>query len=463
MENVKTFEKYYVLDTNVLLLDANSIIKFSEKSKNLIILPETVLDEIDSKKSGFEEINFQAREFARILSDSKIIGKRRVDEHNIISVFINSGLDIQIDIITKKTYKVDHSNSALNIINDRKILEIAKDCEELYKSKIEFISGDIMARTRAISMDIESSDILGDKKSLSNFEFHKEITINEELNIDNFDGKNILMLDPDYKPNYYSYTINLRSGHSFYGYILNGKFNLINMEKDFKGLSVKPISVEQKFFCSGLLDENFNIVVVDAKAGSGKTLLALSAGLRLVDMKRFSKIIYIRNSIESTDKGEDVGYLPGLEEKFKIYNHPLYDSLDFIARQNFKNKKNAPSEQSIIDEVDRMKKEYNISTMWIGEMRGRTLSNAFVIVDEFQNLSQKSAKLVLSRIDDTCKVVAVGSNAQIDNIYINKYNNGLTTSLKATYSLHDEVKMFACKLNKIYRGPITAWAERIYS
>lgn len=467
MENVnKCFEKYYVLDTNILLMDATSIIKFSEESKNLIILPETVLDELDSKKSGFEEINFQAREFARILSDSKIVEKRHEDIHSIISILVNGGLNIRIDIVSKKQYKSDFSNSAPNIINDRKILEITKDCDSLYrnrKNKIEFISSDIMARTRAISMDIETSDMIGDKSNVLDFEFHREITIDQELNIKNLDGKNIKDLDPEYKINYYTYTITFKSGQSCYGYILNGKFNLIDMEKDFKGLAIKPLSVEQKFFCSGLLEDNIDVIVVDAKAGSGKTLLALSVGLKLVELKKYSKIIYIRNSIESTDKGEDVGYLPGLEEKFKIYNHPLYDSLDFIARQGFKNKKTAPSEQAITEAVDQMKKDNNISTMWVGEMRGRTISNAFVIIDEFQNLSKKSAKLVFSRIDKTCKVVAVGSNAQIDNIFINKYTNGLTTTLKAANIEHEELNMFACKLNKVYRGPITAWSERIYN
>lgn len=468
MNEIKDFNKHYVLDTNVILNDAKSIIKFSEKSSNLIILPEIVLDEIDSKKTGFEEINFQAREFARMLSDSQVLNKRTEDikdglnRNHIIRIYINGGLDITIDIVSKDFY-ADSSSFATNIINDRKILEVTKDCESLYNTEIEFISSDIMARTRAISLDIKTSDVLGDKHNKFEYEFHRELKIKEELNIKNLDGKDILLLDKKYKPNYYSYTIKFESEQTCYGYVLNGKFNLINPERDFKALLVKPISVEQKFLCSSLLDPNIDIVVVDAKAGSGKTLLALSAGIRMCDLKKYSKILYIRNSIESLDKGEDVGYLPGLEEKFKIYNHPLYDSLDFIARENFKNKKTQMTEEVIQEEVDRLKSKYNINTMWVGEMRGRTISNAYVIIDESQNLSSKTIQLILSRLDKTCKVVIVGSNAQIDNIYVNKYTNGLTKTLQATYTLHDEVKMFACKLNKVYRGPITEWAERIFT
>ena len=179
------------------------------------------------------------------------------------------------------------------------------------------------------------------------------------------------------------------------------------------------------------------------------------------NLKKYSKIIYIRNSIESLDKGEDVGYLPGLAEKFKIYNHPLYDSLDFMIREKYKDKKTM-TEEALLEEMDNLKEKYHIDTMWVGEMRGRTITNSVVIVDECQNLGEKSLKLVLSRIDKTCKVIIIGSNAQIDNIYVNKYNNGLSKVLKTAYFKHEEVNLFACKLNKVYRGPITEWAERIF-
>ncbi len=130
-------------------------------------------------------------------------------------------------------------------------------------------------------------------------------------------------------------------------------------------------------------------MIVEAKAGSGKTLLALSAAIKLIRLKLYQKTIYIRNSIESLDKGEDVGYLPGLEEKFRIYNHPLMDSLDYMVRTEHKRKQNnkhkAPTEledTEVNERVQQVIKNYGIETMWVGEMRGRTLSNAFVIIDE---------------------------------------------------------------------------------
>ena len=207
------------------------------------------------------------------------------------------------------------------------------------------------------------------------------------------------------------------------------------------------------------------------KQGSGKTLLALSAALKLVRQKYFQRIIYIRNSIESVDKGEDVGYLPGLEEKFKIYNHPLMDSLDYIIRSEYKRKKSKKNpeampeldEQELSARIEQMIANYSIETMWVGEMRGRTLSNAIVIIDEAQNMSNKTMQMVLSRIDNTCKVTILGSNKQIDNFYVNKYTNALTTLLKSTKDESTLVNTFAIKLQKVLRGPITEWAEQIFT
>jgi PhoH-like ATPase len=101
--------------------------------------------------------------------------------------------------------------------------------------------------------------------------------------------------------------------------------------------------------------------------------------------------------------------------------------------------------------------------MWVGEMRGRTLSNSYIIIDEAQNMSNKTMQMVLSRIDNTCKVVILGSNMQIDNFYVNKYTNSLTTLLKSTHKESELVNTFAIKLQKVLRGPITAWAEDVFS
>lgn len=464
------FDKYYVLDTNILLEDATNIYKLSQDGKNLIILAETVLDEIDTKKSGFDEINFQAREFARILEDSNIISSTKKDLYKIIRLKINNK-DTIIDIISKDEYEINSKNVSLNIINDRKILEISTFANTYYKHKVEFISLDIMARTRAISLDIKTNSLLGKDKDIFDLDFIKYIDINFE-DLEHLDNEEIIKFDKEYKPYNFSYCFKVRhSDQVLLANIQNKKIKLLD-EVEVRDQVITPLNKEQLFFSDAIINHFYNVLIIEAKAGSGKTLLALSGALKLVRQKFFQKIIYIRNSIESLDKGEDVGYLPGLEEKFKIYNHPLMDSLDYIIRTEHKRKRNKKAPDVVFQQLDdsevtarieQMFSNYGIETMWVGEMRGRTLSNSFIIIDEAQNMSNKTMQMVLSRIDSSCKVVVLGSNKQIDNFYVNKYTNALTTLLKSTKNEDNLVNIFAIKLEKVLRGPITEWAEQIFS
>src|SRR5574344_1178889 len=464
------FEKYYLLDTNILLEDATNIFRLSDESKNLIILTETVLDEIDTKKSGFEEINFQAREFARILENSKIVSSSKFNDKKIIRLNILNEYNTVVDIVSKDEYISSSKNISLNILNDRKILEIANEIQEYYEEKIIFISMDIMARTRAISLDIKSDALHGKESIDFDYNFIRNIEINFE-NLEFLDNKDINNFDKEYKVDQFSYCFKVKnSDQVVLASIENKKIKILD-EEEVRNQIITPLNKEQLFFSNAIISHFYNVLIIEAKAGSGKTLLALSGALKLVKQKLYQKIIYIRNSIESLDKGEDVGYLPGLEEKFRIYNHPLMDSLEYIIRTEHKRKRNkrseipyTPLEDSEVNaRVEQMISNYGIETMWVGEMRGRTLSNSFIIIDEAQNMSNKTMQMVLSRIDSSCKVVILGSNKQIDNFYVNRYTNALTTLLKSTQNENNLVNIFAIKLEKVLRGPITEWAENIFS
>ena len=467
-----SFEKIYLLDTNILLEDASNIFKISDENKNLIVLPETVLDEIDTKKSGFDEINFQAREFARILENSEIISSKKENNHKIVRLEIFGRKNATIDVISKDEYIVNIKNVPPNIINDRKILEIASFTNEYYKnSETTFLSLDIMARTRAVSLDIKTDSLVGSNKDDFDYEFIKTVEVKFE-DTEYLENALITDFDKDYKAHNFCYCFKVKSSDQIIlATVQNNRIYLLD-EGEIRNQVITPLNKEQLFFSSAILSHFFNVLIVEAKAGSGKTLLALSGALKLVRQKHFQRIIYIRNSIESLDKGEDVGYLPGLEEKFKIYNHPLMDSLDYIIRSEYKkknaNRKNAENIQELDDQevsqrVEQLIQNYGIETMWVGEMRGRTLSNAFVIIDEAQNMSNKTMQMVLSRIDNSCKVVVLGSNKQIDNFYVNKHTNSLTTLLKSTKNESELVNIFAIKLQKVLRGPITEWAEKIFT
>ena len=375
-----------------------------------------------------------------------------------------------MDIISKDEYTINSKNISLNILNDRKILEVAKFAKNYYNKDIKFVSMDIMARTRAISLDIKSVALHGKDSDKFDFDFIKNIDINFE-DLEDLENQDIIKFDKEYKVSDFSYCLKVKhSDQVILASIQNNKIKILD-EEEVRNQIITPLNKEQLFFSNAIINHFYNVLIVEAKAGSGKTLLALSGALKLVKQKHFQKIIYIRNSIESLDKGEDVGYLPGLEEKFRIYNHPLMDSLEYIIRTEHKRRRSkrddisyTPLEDSeVSSRVEQMISNYGIETMWVGEMRGRTLSNSFIIIDEAQNMSNKTMQMVLSRVDSSCKVVILGSNKQIDNFYVNKYTNALTTLLKSTQNDNNLVNIFAIKLEKVLRGPITEWAENIFS
>lgn len=454
--------KIYVIDTCVILDNPSNIIKLYDNG-NTIIVPEVVIDELDAKKSGFDEINYNAREFARFLEEAEIIFKEQKGDLLFIKTRIES-LNVELYIVSKNEYRCESSKIALNILNDRKILEVSKDSQEFFPN-ILFISLDIMARTRALSLGIKAETLKGKDQKLE-FQFHKTIEIE---NAHMYDGKSILELDSEYELENFSYTvIDSVTGKPFMGQVENG--HLYYFDDSIFKQKVKPINKEQKFLTNAILSGHSDVVCVDAKAGSGKTLIALATAMELVKQKKYGGILYIRNSIESTAKGEDIGYLPGLESKFAIYNHPLMDSLMFIAKSELKksNANKSKANTTVIDnetlkeKVSELMTHYNIETVWCGEARGRTFSNVIVICDEFQNFSGSTGQLILSRLDKDCKAICIGSNKQIDNMYTNKHINSLTTLLKATKE-EQVIKLFACELNTVVRGPITEFAEKIFS
>jgi PhoH-like ATPase len=224
----------------------------------------------------------------------------------------------------------------------------------------------------------------------------------------------------------------------------------------------KACKSKTKVFVKAIIENVYNLLVIDAKAGSGKTLMSFVAAMRLIDKGMYDKIVYVRNSIESIDKGAEVGFLSGNDEKFRIYNMALADTMEFIAKKQIKKGTNAENVESIRSKTEELIAKYSITTLWPGEARGRTLSSAIVIMDEWQNSSEKTTQLILSRLDESCMAIVIGSNRQIDNLYLNKYNNGLTTLLKQTKQNHPELNMFAIELEKAVRGKFAQFSERIF-
>jgi PhoH-like ATPase len=140
----------------------------------------------------------------------------------------------------------------------------------------------------------------------------------------------------------------------------------------------------------------------------------------------------------------------------------LYDTLEFVAKKQLKKSDNINNKESINSKTEELINKYQIDMLWPGEARGRTISGAIVIMDEWQNCSENTTQLILSRLDESCMAVVIGSNRQIDNLYLNKFNNGLTSLLKQTANIHPELSMFAIELDKAVRGKFAEFTERTF-
>jgi len=452
--------KIYVLDTNIILHNNYMIKELSDEGNNIIVIPETVLIELENFKKNFTELGFQARTFARMLASSKVSS---VDSKNGCRIVKMKHEDVNIHLFAKEKYDSDIDSSHLDESNDKRIVEIANASQEYYKGhKIVFLSLDVYARMFGLLANVKVESLREDRSDVPKFEFVKTLELDSSY-FNTINNKDIREYDEEYKYGNYSYEFISQDGNSLHAVISpSGLINVVNENEDFKGLEVKPINLKQKFFMKSILSNIYDIHIVDAKAGSGKTLMAFTAAMRLIDKGNYEKIVYVRNSIESVDKGADVGYLAGNDEKFRIYNMALFDTLEFIAKKRLKKKENVDIQMAIESKIEELMSKYNIEKLWPGEARGRTLSNAIVILDEWQNSSNNTTQLILSRLDNNCKAIVIGSNRQIDNMYLNRYNNGLTSLLKQTQNENNPLPLFAIELDKSVRGKFSHFADEIF-
>jgi len=451
-------EKIYVVDTNIILQNLQNLYKISDNGSNVIVVPETVLFELEDKKKLTNELGYHSREFARLLAKMKI---KEVDHKSNFKVVKYFNDNFALHVIAKDKYDSEIEQVHLSESNDKRIIEVASVAQEYYKgAQVIFLSIDIYARTFAQFKGIKTETLHDDKATVPKFEFLKNIEL-DSSNFNSIEGKEIKKIDEKYEYQNFSYAFNSNDGNKEYAIIANEMIDILK-ESDFKALQVKPVNLKQKLFTKAIISNMYDLLVIDAKAGSGKTLMSIASAIRLIDLGFYDKIVYVRNSIESLDKGADIGYLSGNDEKFRIYNMALSDTLEFIAKKQLKKMDSRENKESIESKISELSSKYCIETLWPGEARGRTLSQAIVIMDEWQNSSEKTTQLILSRLDESCMAIVIGSNRQIDNLYLNKYNNGLTTLLKQTNFKHDEIKMFAIELEKAVRGKFAEFTERIF-
>lgn len=458
---------YKVIDTNIILLDAHNLTSLASDGST-IVLPETVLDEIDSFKSGHSELAFQAREFGRLLTLAKDVSVERTDNLIINSVNLNG---VTIELVSLTSYP-DYEGMKDNVINDRKIIEVALAYQQTNRVPLTFITNDIACKHRAKSFGLEVQELK--EVDHIDFEFVKNLDVPYDLFL-NIHDKSIELVNPDHvHENFnYKFTSSASTTQTKLAYISpSGLVKVIGKDtekelRDAKRQPAPPINAEQLMLSRAILDPAIDLIVCEALAGSGKTITALSNAMRLVATHSpYDSITYIRASVSDLDDAEEVGFLPGLEEKFAPYLHPVKDSLDFIARKQRPRSKSQPIEDyedQIETLISDMQTKYNITAMTGLGLRGRTFTDSVVIIDEVQNMSKASLQKVLTRFGKNCKVILIGSNRQIDNAYINKFSNGLSVVLDSCTKPSDLVNKYAITLTRVVRSPFAEWAEGIFS
>lgn len=405
--------KIFVLDTSVILYTHNSIMNFAEHD---VVIPITVLEELDQFKKGNDTKNFEAREFIRLLD--------KLSQDHMIHEWT------PLNGKTKGNFKVlmnPDNNLNANIIfgeekNDHKILNAALYLKQHEKDrKVILVSKDINLRLKAKSLDILAEDYeTGKIKNIVELENTGKYlledmdpqAINTLYERGSIEAKVILGNRKRKANAFYILKSQKQSVLAYY----NTDENILNRVDKQLAYNIKPRNAEQTFALHAILNPRIKLVSIQGVAGTGKTLLALAGALE--QRREYKQIFLARPIVPLSNK--DIGYLPGdIKSKLNPYMEPLWDNLKFIQNQY----KETDKEYQKITELVNQEK---LVIQPLAYIRGRSLSNIFFIVDEAQNLTPHEIKTIISRAGENTKIVFTGDVFQIDTPYLDAQSNGLS-------------------------------------
>lgn len=405
--------KFFVLDTNVILHDSACLHQFKEHD---VVVPITVIEELDKFKKGNESVNFQARHFLKELD--------KISEDGIfnggIPIGKNKGLlliklDQRFHPDLKPHFEYDKP--------DHKILNCAYClAKENPNREVTLVTKDVNLRVKAKAIRLIAEDYTTDHvKDISTiykgYRFEENVSrdvINKlchdhaGVTLKSFKSRN------KFRPN--EFVVARNKEMSALGFV-DPKDMMIKHITKVNASGIKPRNVEQMFALHALMNEDIRLVTVSGKAGTGKTLLALAAALE--QRENYKQIFLARPIIALSNK--DLGYLPGsVDEKISPYMQPLYDNLGVI-------------QDETIDTVERRGKRFQkmldeekLVIAPLAYIRGRSLVDTYFIVDEAQNLTPHEIKTIITRAGENTKMVFTGDIFQIDHPYLDIYSNGLS-------------------------------------
>ncbi|MCX6233018.1 MAG: PhoH family protein [Bacteroidetes bacterium] len=404
-------KKIFVLDTSVILYNHNAINSFGD---NDVVIPITVLEELDNFKKGNDIINFEAREFIRImdkLSEEHTLQDWIQLDHPGAGKF-KVAMDESSKLDAQKIFgenKPDHRilNAALVITRDfpdRKVIVVTKDINLRLKAK-------------ALNMpaeDFQTGKIKNVEGLYSGKTLIEELTkaiIDKIYETGECNPEEVGITDPI--PNHYYILKNTKNSVlAFYNPITE---KIERLEKH-AAYRIMPRNAEQVFALHAIMNPEVKLVTMQGVAGTGKTLLALAGAL---EQKRLFKQIYLARPIVPLGN-KDIGFLPGdIKSKLNPYMEPLFDNLKYIKNQFSERDKEF---KTITDDVEKEK----LVIQPLAYIRGRSLSDICFIVDEAQNLTPHEVKTIISRAGENTKIILTGDIYQIDTPYLDSQSNGLS-------------------------------------
>ncbi|MBB3109036.1 PhoH-like ATPase [Paenibacillus phyllosphaerae] len=409
-------KKIFVLDTNVLLHDPQAIYAFDD---NEVVIPAVVLEEIDSKKRLADELGRNARSVSRLLDGMRENG------HLHEGIELRGGGILKVELNHRSFVRVQEMFGEMT--NDNRILAVAlnyyiEEQEKTDPREVVLVSKDVLVRIKADVLGLVAQDYLSDRVVQSSEVYGGYVTlfvhpsVIDEFYTYRFLTIKSLQLTTRLHPNEF---IILRDEMG------TSKSALLKVSQD--GARLEPLylsndpvwgitarNAQQRMALELLLNDDIPLVTLTGKAGTGKTLLALAAGLlKVEDEHKYKKLLIARPVVPM---GKDIGYLPGeKEEKLRPWMQPIYDNLEYL----FDTKKSGDIDKILMGLG-------SIQVEALTYIRGRSIPGQFIIIDEAQNLTRHEVKTIVSRVGEGSKIVLMGDPEQIDHPYLDAVSNGLT-------------------------------------
>jgi PhoH-like ATPase len=412
--------KTFVLDTNVLLHSSVAVTSFED---NKVVIPIQVLEELDRFKARNDELGRNAREVIRTLDKLRRGGSLRE------GVPMEAGGELRIAMRSEVKNGIPGMEPG---VIDNQILAVAYALSK-QGERVHFISKDINARVKADALGISTEDFLKQQVNFESFySGWREINCPKDLIDEFYKAKSLpieklAMDEPLSASEFVLMRDEINPKHTAVAKHDHGNGHVVSLTSDFSTVwNIAPRSVEQRMAIELLLDDRIKMVTLVGRAGTGKTLLAVAAGLdRVIKEHRYEKLLVSRPIMPM---GKDIGYLPGAkEEKLTHWMQPIFDNLKYLM---------GGKKRVVETTADKLVDSGLVVLEALTYIRGRSISGQFLVVDEAQNLTPHEIKTIVSRAGEDTKLVLTGDPYQIDNPYLDSASNGLVYAAERLKESH---------------------------